>query len=393
MRPSQRVLNPQRLFAADQFLGRRLHVKQRLNASTIALAVITMFMFAPSASAATCTATGFVRDAINLTAAQINPAAVTSPLDATGCDIGVYFDHNVAGGVATLTSVDVSGARYYGVVVNGDGGSLVAHINNNQIHHIGNVPFDGSQHGVGLYIRAFFGFNVTGEATGNLVFAYQKGGIVATGRGVKIAKLDNNSVHGLGHVDFIAQNGIQISYGAMPFPSQVMSNTVTGNSYIGFPGDGSASGGILIVGGPYYGLCPDGDPCPYVKTAFIGINSALNALGPNTVLNNDVGLFVSNVAGNGNAPPTPTNNLMVANLAGSDVAYNTSYMAGISDYGNTDLIVANTIFQGGGYNGCATSIDTVGSITPFITANKPACAPPAAARASVGRLKASPEQP
>jgi hypothetical protein len=349
----------------------------------------------PRTSAAACTPTGFIRDAIDLTAAAINPTTVTSPLDATGCDIGVYFDHNVAGGSATLTSVDVRGARYFGVVANGDAGSFAVHINNNLVHHIGNVPFDGSQHGVGIYVRAFFNFNITGEVNGNLVFAYQKGGIVATGRGTKIAQLSNNRVQGLGHVSFIAQNGIQISYGAMPYPSQVLSNTVTGNSYIGFPGDGSASGGILVVGGPYYGLCPDGDPCPYVKTALIGINSALNAVGANTVLNNDVGVFVSNVAGNGNAPPTPTNNLIFASLAGSDVAYNTSYLTGISDYGNTDYIVGNYIMLGGGYGpSCVSEIDTVGSINPQLVANTPAtCTAAPAASASAAKLQASPDRP
>ena len=369
-------------------------MRHRLNASTIALAIMTVVLV-PRTSAAACTPTGFIRDAINLTAAAINPTTVTSPLDATGCDIGVYYDHNVTGGVATLTSVEVRNARYFGVVANGDAGSFAVHINNNLIHHIGEVPFNGAQHGVGIYIRAFFGFNITGEVNGNLVYAYQKGGIVATGRGTKIAQLNSNKVIGLGHVTFIAQNGIQISYGAMPAPSQVLSNTVTGNSYIGFPGDGSASGGILVVGGPYYGLCPDGDPCPYVKTALIGVNVTLTAVGVNTVLNNDVGVFVSNVAGDGNAAATPTNNLVVASLAGSDVAYNTSYMTGISDYGNGDFILGNYIMVGGGYGpSCVSEIDTVGSINPTLAANTPAtCTASPAAAASAVKLKASPEQP
>jgi hypothetical protein len=358
----------------------------------------TVLMLVARTSAAACSPTGFVRDEINLTAVLINPTTVTSPVDATGCDIGVYYDHHVGGGVATLNSVDVRGARYYGVVANGDGGSFVVHFNNNQIHHIGNVPFDGSQHGVGLYIRAFFNFNITGDAMGNLIFAYQKGGIVATGKGVKLAKLDNNKVTGLGHVDFIAQNGIQISYGAMPYPGQVLSNTVTGNSFIGFPGDGSASGGILLVGGPGYGLCPDGDPCPYVKTALIGVNSTLNAVGSNVALNNDVGVFISNVAGDGeSAPPTPTNNLIIGNVAGIDLPYNQSYLAGISDYGNTDYLLGNYIFQGGGYGTpCTTNIDTSGSINPQASVNTPpACAAAAvtAVRASAVKLVASPELP
>ena len=45
-----------------------------------------------SARAASCTPTGFVRDNIDLTAALINPTTpVTGTMDATGCNIGVYF--------------------------------------------------------------------------------------------------------------------------------------------------------------------------------------------------------------------------------------------------------------------------------------------------------------
>src|ERR1700694_5966899 len=45
-------------------------------------------------SATNCTPTGFFRDNINMTAAVINPVgAVTGDVDATGCNIGVYYDH------------------------------------------------------------------------------------------------------------------------------------------------------------------------------------------------------------------------------------------------------------------------------------------------------------
>jgi hypothetical protein len=358
------------------------------------LVIGAVLMLAPRVDAATCTATGFVRDGINLTAALINPATVPSPLNATGCDIGVYYDNTMPGGVATMNKVDVYGPRYFGVAVNADLGPLTIHLTNNTIHNVGNVPFDGTQHGIGLYIRAFFGFTVTGEVTGNLVYGYQKGGIVANGVGVKLSKLDNNQVHGIGHVNFIAQNGIQIGYGAMPYPSEVVNNTVTGNSYIGTPGDGSASGGILLVGGPGYGSCPDGNPCPYTKTVLIGIVTALNALGPNTLLNNDVGVFVSNVAADGtSAPPTPTNVFIIGNVAGDDIAYNAAYQAGISDFGNTDYILGNTILQGGGYGSpCSTNIDTAGSLTPQVFLNTPvSCI--ASASTSVRSLVARPETP
>jgi hypothetical protein len=50
-----------------------------------------------------CTPTGFVRDGMNLTAALINPAGVvTVDVDATGCDIGIYYNLVASGLVLPL---------------------------------------------------------------------------------------------------------------------------------------------------------------------------------------------------------------------------------------------------------------------------------------------------
>ena len=309
---------------------------------------------AGSAQAATCTATGFFRDGINMTAALINPASPSGVLDATGCNIGIYVDHTMPGGTATIQNMDIYGANYFGVLVNGDAGAVQANVRNNFIHNIGEVPFNGAQHGVGVYIRAFFPANVvTGEITGNTVFAYQKGGIVVNGPGGRISKVNNNRVTGQGHVTYIAQNGIQVGYGAMPYPAQVVGNLVIGNSYIGTPGDGSASSGILVVGGPWLGTCPDGNICPYTK---------LVVMAGNILLNNDAGVQVYNAQADFSAPAAPTQTVVVQNLAGSDFCYNQAYQAGISMFGNTDYIYNNYVVQGGGYGpACGIGIDATGS--------------------------------
>jgi hypothetical protein len=328
------------------------------------------------ARAATCSPTGFIRDGIDLTAALINPASVPSPLDATGCNIGVYYDT----GVATLNQVDIYGANYFGVMVNGDANPVVVHVTRNLIHNIGEVPFNGTQHGVGIYLRAFFSASITGEVVSNTVTGYQKGGIVANGIGVKISNLDSNHVVGIGHVDFIAQNGIQIGYGAKP--GSIRSNVVTGNSYIGTPGDGSASGGILVVGGAGYGKCPDGLDCPYTTGLVIATNQ---------LFNNDVGVYSSNIQEDQSAPATPTTVLIGANLIIDDQCYNQAYQAGISDQGNTDFIVFNYIAQGGGYGpSCGPNIDTTGSVNPQVFGNLPAGIATAAAHSAA---KVVPSQP
>jgi hypothetical protein len=302
---------------------------------------------------------------------------VAGTVDGTGCDIGIYFSH----GPVLVNNTAVHGARYFGIAVDGGTTSMVATITNNLIHNIGNVPFDGTEHGVGIDLEAYNTAIITGTVTGNTVTAYQKGGIVANGKGVRLSKIDDNFVEGLGHIDFIPQNGIQVGYGAMPYPSEIVGNHVSGNSYIGTPGDGSSAGGILAVGGPFFGDCGDvPDPCPYTNNLLIGFNAALTGAKSNVVLNNDVGVFVFNANAVGDAPSVPTNVIMVATIASDDRCFN-PYQAGISAYGNTDSIVANYIAQGGGYGPtCGFGIDVTGSINPQVFLNNVSATGPLGAK-------------
>jgi hypothetical protein len=98
------------------------------------------------------------------------------------------------------------------------------------------VPFNGSQHGNAvLYIAG-----AKGTIKGSTVSQYQKNGITVsgkaadgiaagpTGSGKTNASVLNNTVTGQGHINYIAQNGIQISYGATAI---VRGDTVSGNWY------------------------------------------------------------------------------------------------------------------------------------------------------------------
>jgi len=178
-------------------------------------------------AAATCTPTGLFRDGINLTAAQIG-GTVTGELDATGCNIGVYYGPTDSGSVS---DAEIFGANYYGVVVSGT--STPVNIVRSSIHDIGESPLNGTQHGVGvLYTTIDQAGNSTGvTATGTLrastITDYQKNGVVVSGPGAK-ATVKNNTVRGQGRIDWIAQNGIQISFDAT---GVVTGNTVTRNFY------------------------------------------------------------------------------------------------------------------------------------------------------------------
>ncbi len=200
-------------------------------AAAMLVAVPSTVTLATTAGAATCTPTGFVRDSINLTAAQIG-GTVSRSLNATGCDIGVYF----ATPGSVTAGAQIFGARYFGVV---NDGTLVA-VEGASIHTIGNTPFDGTQHGVAIY----FTNGGTGTIDGNMVSAYQKGGIVvngtnATSGAATTATVTNNTVTGLGPVAFIAGNGIQVSRGAV---AEVRGNTISDNFYTGEAGVGPNAG-------------------------------------------------------------------------------------------------------------------------------------------------------
>ena len=71
------------------------------------------------------------------------------------------------------------------------------------------------------------GSAATGTLSGSTITGYQKGGVVVSGHGAAVT-VANNIVTGAGPVKFIAQNGIQVSYGATAL---VTGNTVSGNAY------------------------------------------------------------------------------------------------------------------------------------------------------------------
>lgn len=297
--------------------------------------------FAMPAGTAThyCLPTGFMKDGMNLTARQIG-GDVTGTLDATGCNIGVYYDSAHTGNV---TGGTVFGANYFGVV--NDGTSV--DVTNSTVRNIGEVHFNGTQHGVGVY----YTHGATGTISGNTVNQYQKGGIVADGDGT-VVTVSHNIVTGLGAVDFIAQNGIQVSRGAT---GTVQLNTVSNNEYSG--ANNASSGGILVFGG-----C--GNPV-----------SAHVEVGKNTLTNNDVGVYAVNYNAACTAATTTStkeniHNNVISKDADTNVSGNGSpqgYQAGISDTGKGDNIHNNTI-SGAGYatqttaTMFATPIDTAGSV-------------------------------
>jgi len=314
----------------------------------IAAILILGSLFAVPAWAQTCTPTPFSKDGIPLTAALINPGNVTGVVDANGCNIGVYYDHNGLGGTV---KAEVKNANYFGVLVNGDKGSVAVDVVGSNIHDIGETPLNGTQHGVAIYYTALTDLgSATGKVSGNNLSKYQKGGIVVKGPGSNVI-VSNNTVLGVGRVDYIAQNGIQFSNGAS---GSATKNMVTGHAYTGF--NNAASGGILVVGGECYS-----------QPLTTGIQISQNIL-----TNNDVGVYLSNIDAGCEAPADQTNVKVVNNTISNDAFTNHyPYQAGVSDQGNNDKIINNSI-SGAGYEGQGVRIDADLSYTnrPKVHANQ-----------------------
>jgi hypothetical protein len=73
------------------------------------------------------------------------------------------------------------------------------------------------------------GTSATGTLSGSTITNYQKNGVVVSGPGA-VVKVLSNTVTGQGKINYIAQNGIEISYGAS---GTVTGNTVSNNWYTG----------------------------------------------------------------------------------------------------------------------------------------------------------------
>ncbi len=221
--------------------------------------------------------------------------------------------------------------------------------------HDSNSALYGCQFGVGIQIgREYWptsdfssypveDFTATATISHTVVSGYQKNGITVDGPDTS-ANLSYNTVSGAGRNDtsfspIIAQNGIQIGRGAT---GSALNNIVSNNTYTG--SGGASSGGILVFGGP----CGDASTTPLTTKIQVGTN---------TLQDNDVGIYLSNLIVDKNGycalPPTATKNKAFGNHITSSAASNTSgynlfnepggYQAGISEEGNSDQMTTNSI--------------------------------------------------
>ena len=206
---------------------------------------------------------------------------IIGPINAAGCDFGVYIS---ASGTGTTVTATVTDANKVGVFNDGATGVTITRSTVSCTgNHMGTntIPCSNfSPNGVQTGIDVYYSCTGTGTISSNTIDQYQKGGI--TVRDLDGVTVTNNNVTGLGLVNFIAQNGIEFGFGSSCGPTvsttnvgQVTGNTVTDNQYNGNGGRAPPpyiSSGILAQA--------IGDPGPgQIQSALVTTNRAFQNQG------------------------------------------------------------------------------------------------------------------
>jgi hypothetical protein len=239
---------------------------------------------------------------------------------------------------------------WYGILV---GGGASLSLSNSTVENIEAQPLTGCQGGVGVEIGSAPTSQIGhADLTNDTIESYQKNGITVDGPG-STADIDHVVVTGAGPTPTIAQNGIQVSFGAT---ASVTGSTITGDNYTG--AFDASSAGILAYGGGG-AVCGIGTISPLVEHArFTG----------NTLVGNDIGIALANYDPTcTKSVSTPTGDIACSNVLQNSHGYpggtasadaNISgigtgatavgYQAGVSDVGDRDVICDNAI-SGAGY--------------------------------------------
>ncbi len=135
---------------------------------------------------------------------------------------------------ATITGFTVDGLglgntnnRFYGIAFRNAGGT----VQDTLVRDIRNTPFDGVQHGVGIYAYNDDATARTLHILDNTVTGFQKNGITINASAANVLTIDvqRNTVAGQGATTITAQNGIQVN--APAGSGLIAGNTISGIAY------------------------------------------------------------------------------------------------------------------------------------------------------------------
>jgi nitrous oxidase accessory protein NosD len=142
------------------------------------------------------------------------------------------------------------------------------HIRHNAVRHISLGSADsGCQSGNGIEVETGSGSASDVKINDNSVWDYQKNGITGNEQGTQLS-VDGNVVTGIGPTPNIAQNGIQIGFGAA---GKVANNTVADN---------------------IYSVCSSSASCPTNATGILIFESDGVSVRNNSLATNQIGVFI-----------------------------------------------------------------------------------------------------
>jgi len=183
-------------------------------------------------------------DGIKLVSVVEHGASIVAP--ATLADpaaiVHVAGAHNVT--VSGFTIRGPQPSLVAGVLVDQNGSAVIADNNVADIRQT--AALSGNQTGYAVVVGGLTDSALNGTATivENTISGYQKAGILMYGSGSS-ATIAGNIITGAGPTDVIAQNGIQVSYGAS---ADIVANLIAGNDYT--PAGTEATGILIGVGDP-----------------------------------------------------------------------------------------------------------------------------------------------
>ncbi len=241
-----------RPFGRQAFSSRRILFVAALVASILIALVLTVspanaLLFVPTA----CQTTTFIRDGMPLTTKVWNTSLLNQDVEAiddfTGlpCHMGAFYDVPAS---YSIVNSSVHGSTYFGIAANG---GVTLDVTDSSAFEVGDKPtHTGAQHGVAIaYLDG-----ATGSVSRTQVYSYQKNGFAANGSGTVVTIADSR-FRGAGPVDYIAQNGVQFSRGAV---GGITGSTMEEHEYTGCSQQQSqqtgctpfVSAGLLIFDSP-----------------------------------------------------------------------------------------------------------------------------------------------
>jgi hypothetical protein len=177
------------------------------------------------------------------------------------------------------------------------------HIRHNAVRHMSLGSADlGCQSGNGIEVETGSGSASDVTINDNSIWDYQKNGITGNEQGTQLT-VDGNVVSGIGPTPNIAQNGIQIGFGAA---GKVTNNTVSDN---------------------IYSVCSSAASCPTNATGILVFQSDGVAVRNNSLATNQIGVFIGG-----------QNSVVASNTISNSIA-----LIGVALVGNDDSAVRNTL--------------------------------------------------